>query len=192
MTSTQKSRSTTPRLSAENFTEHALAVLMAEGPGSIKIARICADLGVTKGSFYWHFADLDALMAALADSWCTQTRELLVELDVVQHLPPLERIRAMALRLVDENSWQVERALREWGRTDEAVSKVLHETEMFIFGVTQAALIDLGLGADAARMRAGLLVYAGIGFAHGGQALPTPDANDIDDLIEFIAGGVKG
>ena len=189
MPTPQKRASTTARLSAESFTEHALAVLMAEGPQSIKIARICADLGVTKGSFYWHFADLDALMAALADSWCTQTRELLVELDVVQHLPPLERIRAMALRLVDESSWQVERALREWGRRDAAVAKVLQETETFIFGVTQAALLDLGLDADAARLRAGLLVYAGIGFAHGGQALPIPDATDIDALIEFIAGG---
>lgn len=190
MPATQK-RATAPRLSAENFIEHALSVLMSEGPSEVKIARICADLGVTKGSFYWHFADLNALMEALADNWCTQTRQLLVELDVVQHLPPLERIRAMALRLVDESSWQVERALREWGRADAAVAKVLHETETFIFGVTQAALIDLGLDADAARLRAGLLVYAGIGFAHGGQALPTPDESDIDDLIEFIAGGMS-
>lgn len=179
-----------PGLSADDWTQRALAILMTDGPSGVKVARLCADLGVTKGSFYWHFADVAALMQAVADQWCADTRALLVQLDAVQHLPPLERIRAMSLRLVDDGAWQIERALRAWAREDAAVAKVLEETETFIFEVVQNALTDLGLDAEGARMRAGLLVYAGIGFAHGGHALPKPDETDIDDLIDFIAGGI--
>ncbi|BBH15729.1 hypothetical protein Back2_00160 [Nocardioides baekrokdamisoli] len=179
-----------PRLSAAVWEKRALELLVAEGPASVKIARLCADLGVTKGSFYWHFADIDALMTTVATTWCAETRELLVQLDVIQHVPPLDRLRAMALRLVDDTSWQTERALREWARLDPMVAKVLEETEAFIFETVQATLVDMGASAEAARLRAGLLVYAGIGFAHGGHALPKPEPADIDDLIAFVAIGL--
>lgn len=180
----------TTRLRADDWVERGLALLMAEGLGAIKISRLCRDLGVTKGSFYWHFADVDALMAAIADRWCTQTREELSQLQDLQGLPPLERIRLMGLRLVDDASEHVERALREWAVHDPDVAEVLRETEKFIFEVVQNALLELGYDAAAARLRAGLLVYAGIGFAYGQQALPKPTAEDINDLVAFIAGDV--
>lgn len=180
----------TNRLRADDWVERGLTLLMAEGLGAIKISRLCRDLGVTKGSFYWHFADVDALMAAIADRWCTQTREELSQLQDLQGLPPLERIRLMGLRLVDDASEHVERALREWAMHDADVAGVLRETEKFIFEVVQNALLELGYDAAAARLRAGLLVYAGIGFAYGQQALPKPTGEDINDLVAFIAGDV--
>lgn len=189
--STSRSRaSAATRLRADDWVERALALLMAEGLGAIKISRLCRDLGVTKGSFYWHFADVDALMAAVAERWCTRTREELSGLQELQGLPSLDRIRAMGLRLVDDASWHVERALREWSVHDPDVAEVLRETERFIFDVVQQALLELGYDAAAARLRAGLLVYAGIGFAYGQQALPKPTAEDINDLVGFIAGDV--
>lgn len=188
MAATRQRTSGGSRLSAEDWTAKALEILMAEGVGAIKINRLCQDLGVTKGSFYWHFADLDALLAAIADRWCATTRAALSDLESLHRLPPLERIRAMALHLVDDRAWQVERTLREWSRTDEAVAELVRQTDQFIFELVQAALIEMGYAAPAARMRAGLLVYAGIGFAHGQQALPRPTADDIDDLVDFIAG----
>lgn len=185
---TQKRAAGAQRLSADDWTSKALDLLMAEGRGAIKINRLCRDLGVTKGSFYWHFADLDALLAAIAKRWCDETRNALTQLEALHHLPPLERIRAMALRLVDGQSWQVERALRDWARADETVADVLRVTDRFIFDVVQAALLDVGFDADAARLRAGLLVYAGIGFAHGQDSLPNPTPEDIEGLMDFIAG----
>lgn len=190
MASPGKSATAPQRLSATAWTERALALLVAEGPAAVKLTRLCSDLGVTKGSFYWHFTDLEALMASAADRWCADTRGLMLELDVVQHLPPLERLRVMALRLIDDDAWHIERALREWARTDDGVAKVLEETEAFIFDTVRAALSELGADPDAARLRAGLLVYAGVGFAHGGHALPKPEPSDIDDLIAFIALGL--
>ena len=176
------------RLSIDDWTERALALLMDEGVGAIKINRLCADLGVTKGSFYWHFADLEALMAAITERWTRETREALSALEELHHLPPLERIRAMAMRLVDQRSYSVERALREWAHTEQRVAAVIREADQFVFELVQAALVELGLSPSGARLRAGLLVYAGIGFAHGQEALPMPTTEDIDELIAFLAG----
>lgn len=180
--------SASSRLSVDDWTSRALALLMEEGVGAIKINRLCKEIGVTKGSFYWHFADLDAFLAAIAERWCAETREVLSGLADLDRLPPLERIRAMALRLIDERSFKVERALREWARDDDKVAAVIVEGDRFVFELVQAALLELGHGAEDARMRAGLLVYAGIGFAHGQNSLPQPTADDIENLIAFLSG----
>ncbi|KAA9152323.1 TetR/AcrR family transcriptional regulator [Amycolatopsis acidicola] len=177
------------RLSLEDWTSKALDLLMTEGVHAVKITRLCEELGVTKGSFYWHFADLDALMEAIANRWSELTREILGQLAKLDHQPPVERLRAMAHRLIDDRSWTVERALREWARSDTQVAATVTESDRFVFELVQQALRDLGFDARQARLRSGLLVYAGIGFAHGMAALPKPTVTDIEDLLDLITTG---
>ncbi len=57
MSSTSAKRST--RLASEDWTDAALEVLRTQGRAGITINTLCDHLGVTRGSFYWHFADLD-------------------------------------------------------------------------------------------------------------------------------------
>ncbi|MFA9270109.1 MAG: TetR/AcrR family transcriptional regulator, partial [Baekduiaceae bacterium] len=53
------SKASTPRLSVDDWVACALEVLADEGVAGIKIPTLCKRLGVTKGSFYWHFSDLE-------------------------------------------------------------------------------------------------------------------------------------
>jgi AcrR family transcriptional regulator len=177
----------TPRLSIEDWVNQALKLLMDEGVQAVKITRLCSELEVTKGSFYWHFADIDDLMEAITTHWCDLTRETLRNLSELDHLPPVERLQRMTNRLIDDRFWAVERALREWARTDERVATAVTESDQFVFELVQQALRELGFDARQARLRAGLLVYAGIGFAHGQQSLPKPTPADIDDLLHLLA-----
>ena len=177
------------RLSAGDWTEAALALLMAEGPTAVQINRLCTDLGVTRGSFYWHFADLTDLEAAVTELWCQRTRAALDGLSELDKLPPIERLRVMTLHLIDDTSWSVERALREWARSTPQVAAVIGESDQHVFELVERAIGELGHGAAEARMRAGLLVYAGIGFAHGQSTLPKPTVEDIDQLLEFLSRG---
>ncbi len=48
--------------------EAALALADAEGLDAVTIRRLAGELGVTPMALYWHFADKQALMGALADS----------------------------------------------------------------------------------------------------------------------------
>ena len=50
---------TTTRLSASDWVDVGFTFLGDEGIQGIKIDRMAERLGVTKGSFYWHFKDLD-------------------------------------------------------------------------------------------------------------------------------------
>lgn len=181
----------TGRLSIDDWTERALQLLMDEGIGALKVARLCRELGVTKGSFYWHFADLEALKTAVAQRWSQQTRAEFDQLKEIRDLPPLERIRLMAAGLVEDRAWNVERTLRDWARTDATVAATIADNEQHVLALLHDAFLELGHTPQGARMRAGLLTYAGIGFAHGQASLPRVTIADIDDLVEFLASEVR-
>ncbi len=55
------------RLSVDDWLEAATQILVDDGIDALKISRLSARLGVTKGSFYWHFTDIGALKTALAE-----------------------------------------------------------------------------------------------------------------------------
>ena len=189
---TKTSKTTKTRLSVDEWVDAGIELLADEGLAAVKIDRLCKQLGVTKGSFYWHFADLEALKTAVAKRWCDRTRDELDGLRELGDLPPLERIRIMAAGLVEDRAWNVERTLREWARTDATVAATIGESEQHVFGLLNDAFLELGHPAGAARMRAGLLTYAGIGFAHGQASLPRVTMDDIDDLVAFLSREVAG
>ena len=57
------------RLDAAAFIEAAFEALARDGIEAVRVEPLAEALGVTKGSFYWHFADRDALLAALFARW---------------------------------------------------------------------------------------------------------------------------
>jgi AcrR family transcriptional regulator len=57
------------RLDEAAWIAAALDALAAEGMSGVRVERLAASLGVTKGSFYWHFEDRDALIDAVLKHW---------------------------------------------------------------------------------------------------------------------------
>ena len=62
-------KAATPRLTREDWLLQALEVLAAQGPAKLNIQSLCQALGVSRGSFYWHFADRAEFIAALLELW---------------------------------------------------------------------------------------------------------------------------
>ncbi|WP_423916368.1 TetR family transcriptional regulator [Candidatus Poriferisodalis sp.] len=57
------------RLSADDWVKTALETLVADGIGAVKVLPLAKKLGVTRGSFYWHFENRKALLARLLEVW---------------------------------------------------------------------------------------------------------------------------
>lgn len=174
------------RLGVEDWTSAALELLVEQGVAAVKISTLCERLGVTKGSFYWHFADLRSLMAATADRWCGRQNDAVRGLDDLESLPVDERLGVMSRMLLAEGSWSVERAIRDWARTNEQVAESVRALDRRIFDVVEVTMRELGFGEQDARLRAGVMVYAGVGFIHARGNLPAPEGEDIDRLIAMI------
>ena len=59
----------TKRLSAQDWIDFALKTLAREGFQALKADVLAKQLGVSRGSFYWHFADIGAYHAAVLTRW---------------------------------------------------------------------------------------------------------------------------
>lgn len=82
------------RLSAADWTAAALAALADGGLAAVAVEPIAARLGTTKGSFYWHFAGRDALIAAALELWeRVDTEDVIAAIDA--EAPGLPRLRAL-------------------------------------------------------------------------------------------------
>jgi AcrR family transcriptional regulator len=57
------------RLSPDDWARAALGAIARGGVGAVAVETVAAELGATKGSFYWHFKSRDALIQAALDRW---------------------------------------------------------------------------------------------------------------------------
>lgn len=179
----------TGRLSGDDWARAGLDLLMTEGRAAVKISRLCADFGVTKGSFYWHFEDFDHLMSAIARLYFSQEMDAARGLVSMEEMPPAHRLETMSAMLVESRAWEGEAAVREWARADDSVAEAVAELDRRIFGVVHDAFVELGFSERDARIRAGVLVYAGIGFVYGRSALPVPTVDEIHAVLALLVRG---
>ncbi|MBB5917810.1 AcrR family transcriptional regulator [Nocardia transvalensis] len=182
----RRGRSRTPRLSYDDWVDGALALLAREGVAAIKIPRLCSELGVTKGSFYWHFDDLQQLMEAMADRWSAVQSDAVRALGAIDSIPVEQRIENMATLLVDQSTWIVEATVREWARTDPKVAGAVQALERKVFDIVNQTMLELGFDETQSRLRAGAMVYLGIGLIHGRDSLPTPTAEEAQAVIDLL------
>ncbi|OBA57769.1 TetR family transcriptional regulator [Mycobacterium sp. 1100029.7] len=159
-------KSPSTRLTAEDWLQAGYTLLAEEGARALKVERLCQQVGATRGSFYWHFEDMESYRAALVASWKAfrdQDRQSLAEID---SLPPRERLSAMMIALVKPQHWMLERAMREWARTDAAAAANIRDADRRLLRSVAKAYGDCGFSAEDAKLRAELTFAAGIGLLH--------------------------
>jgi AcrR family transcriptional regulator len=107
----------------------ALQALAAGGPDAVRVEALAVSLGVSKGGFYWHFADRQALLEEMLDTWeRTGTEDIIAR--VTGH--PGDG-RAKLQKLFDITSspegLAVELAVRDWSRRDGDVAGRLRRAD---------------------------------------------------------------
>jgi AcrR family transcriptional regulator len=115
----------TPR---EAWVEAALQALAKGGPDAVRVEALAASLGVSKGGFYWHFKDRQALLGEMLDSWGKVVAE-----DVIAYLesrPGDPRAKLQELfELAPSVDFAVELAIRDWARRDRDVAKRVRQVD---------------------------------------------------------------
>jgi AcrR family transcriptional regulator len=165
-----------PRLSVDDWVQEGFRVLAEDGLTALTIGRLCSRLGVTKGSFYWHFSDLQAYRDALVDTWAAVRDEDRQYFDDLADEPPRQRLSHMMTALVKPRQWRLERAMREWARSETAVASAVRASDRRVIAAVRKAFLDHGFEPEQADMRANVTFAAGIGFLHLSGSRPSPQA----------------
>jgi AcrR family transcriptional regulator len=98
----------------------ALQALAAGGPDAVRVEALAAALGVSKGGFYWHFADRQALLQEMLDAWeKAGTDDIIARVDS-QPGDPRAKLRQLSRQIP---SVAVELAIRDWSRRDREVAE---------------------------------------------------------------------
>jgi AcrR family transcriptional regulator len=164
------------RLSVDDWVQEGFRVLAADGVKALTLGRLCTRLRVTKGSFYWHFNDMRAYREALIDTWAAVRDEDRGYFDDLASEPPRQRLSRMMTALVGPRHWMLERAMREWARSEPAVAAAVRASDRSVIAAVRQAFLDDGFQPDEADMRANATFAAGIGFLHLSGSRPNPQA----------------
>jgi len=157
------------RLQPSDWIWAGFRALVQGGPQALRVEPIARELATTKGSFYWHFADLAALRAAMLEAW-EQVATTDITTAVRQSRLPA---RDQLLLLVDKVSIPpdsaaggdaVEPAIRDWGRTDDMARQVLERVDRQRLADLRDFFAATGLAPAAARPAAAVFYATVIGL----------------------------
>jgi AcrR family transcriptional regulator len=152
-----------PTRTAADWEEAALDRIAAGGLRSLAIPSLAEALGVTKGSFYWHFASLEALIDAALARWEAADKETIEALARIES--PAERLKAAF-----EEAMQLTRAQALYvaltATAEEAVTATLKRVSRRRINFLASAFRELGLEAKEAKERALLTYTAYLGAFH--------------------------
>lgn len=147
-----------PTVTAADWVQAALQLVAESGLNALTVDRLAARLGVTKGSFYWHFGGRSDLLARALSHWeAGATTETTNALSSVTD--PHRR-----LELILDAAAQLPRARTLYAALAEAVHdpvarQVLNRVAAFRIGYLEACYQDLGLSPVEANAKA-LFAYA--------------------------------
>jgi hypothetical protein len=102
----------------------------------------------------------------LIDAWSELRDEDRSHFAEMGHLPPRQRLSQMMTSLSSARHWTLERAMREWARTGDAVAASVRSADQRILTAVRRAFLDDGFDADDADLRANATFAAGVGFLH--------------------------
>src|SRR5260370_11985582 len=112
--------SRTPR---SRWVEAGLRALAAGGPDAVRVEALAQALGVTKGGFYGYFADRNALLEEMLDSWERVSTDEVLE-RVERHGGDVRaRLRLAGPLTFSPQPLPIHLAIRDWSRRDQAVAQ---------------------------------------------------------------------
>ncbi len=147
-----------PKLTREDWLQETLKVLQYRGVDGVKIVVIAESLGVTSGSFYWHFNGLRDLLDCLLEFWEREMTDAVVHAAKAFEGSPEDRILNLMLQVMEEDAATYDHAISIWARKDAAANEVFTRTLRKRFDFASWMFRQSGFSGKQAGIRGRLLV----------------------------------
>ncbi len=184
----QRKRSdATPTLDAATWIETAMDALAEGGIEAVRVDPLAKRLGVTRGSFYWHFKDRDALHQAMLKQWRERASyNIITRIEGTADTARDRLKRLLGLPYSGPRAARaaaIEVAIRLWARRDRNAAKAVRHIDRVRLDYFARLFVERGLAPRAARQRA-YVFYAAL----MAEALIVTDSKDqaLVDLDKFL------
>jgi AcrR family transcriptional regulator len=179
-------------LTPETWIDIATEVLVNEGIDHVRVDVLATQLGVTRGSFYWHFKDREDLLRRVLQAWHARATEQLTHRLERASPDPREQLRdVISLPFrghAATRAARIELAIRAWARRDEMARHAVDEADASRIAYIAQVFSSLGFPVLEARSRAFLLYTYVVGESlmstHGGPAQKQERSRFVERLIQ--------
>lgn len=144
----------------------------------MRVEVLARDLGVTKGSFYWHFRDRQELLEALLAFWEEETEWLIGEARRLH--TPIDRLIGFFKLVSRTHIYPPDVAIFEWARRDAAVARRAERVEELRIEFIARQVRDSGVDRHEAGRRAEIGYLTTLGWIERSARLASKP-----DLIAF-------
>jgi AcrR family transcriptional regulator len=154
-------------LAREDWLRAARLALLRGGVEAVRVEKLARDLGVTKGSFYWHFKDRDELLELLLREWENEVPEMLSQVarrSRRENVQRLVRVLEKRAKLSEEGKVPSDAAIFAWASVDQKIARRVNKAEK-----ERIQLLKQFVG-DRRRMEIFYLLW--LGFVARGQRVP--------------------
>ena len=160
----------TDQLSARDWLDQGLETLVKSGFTALKAEPLAKAMGVSRGSFYWHFKDIGAFHLAVLARWREVAAEqIIANVEAAsKHESPLP----VLLRRTFSGKLALENAVRTWATLDPMARAAVQATDRRRLGYVQKLFERSGVAPGVARSRAQIFYWAFLGYALSDQPLP--------------------
>ncbi|MBL4682953.1 MAG: TetR/AcrR family transcriptional regulator [Nannocystaceae bacterium] len=178
----------TKKRTKDEWIAAAVEALAEGGVDAVRVERLARTLGVTKGSFYWHFTDRGTLLSTLVQGWeAGGTQDVIAQVDALGG-DARARMRRLWEVTQGDRGLAAELALRDWARRDPEVAARVQRVDDARMGYVRALFVEMHPDADDIEARAMLLYSLLIGnyfirARHGRRGRPRVLSEAIELLM---------
>jgi AcrR family transcriptional regulator len=151
------------RLTAQDWIDFALTALAREGFQALKADVLARKRGVSRGSFYWHFAELGAFHAQVIEHWRQVATEAIIT--GLERYGSREQRLDVLLRGAFGRSNQLEVRMRAWADENVLAARAVNEVDLRRKAYIEQLLTEAGIAPALAATRAQLLYWTYLGAA---------------------------
>lgn len=173
-------------LTATDWAEAALDAIAAGGLDAVAVEPLARQLGVTKGSFYWHFSNRDALVRAALERWEElQSSQPIERAEACDN--PREKLHAM-FREIASTDARSERVLLILVASDHELARACEKRVSARWRTyTQRCFQDLGYSEAEARQRASFAfaIFVGNVLLRRDDPAALPEGDEFYDYLRF-------
>jgi AcrR family transcriptional regulator len=177
----------TKRLVAQDWIDFALKTLAHEGFDALKADVLARKLGVSRGSFYWHFTDLADFHARVIEHWRHTATEAVIA-DLERYGSRAERLEVLLRRALGHTN-ALEMRMRAWADNSAEAARAVRDMDRRRREYMERLLMDAGVGPTLAATRVQLLYWTYLGAALSQTRLSgEPLEQVVSELMRIVFG----
>lgn len=175
------------RLSRENWLDHALEQLSINGFTSLKAETLAKSLGISRGSFYWHFENLAVFHEAVLQHWLVVSVTRIVDKLEAEDLAPETRLQALA-NAAAEGDRNLEQAMRAWSLSNTTVKSAVEMVDRERIAYIIKLLNEMKIPKQEQSSRASHIYLTSLGWSMVSDVVSENDTRAvIQSVLEMAA-----